>query len=39
MLTFTTVIFMIIILGTIWGGLIYFLNRAYRREKHTAGER
>ena len=38
MLTLTTGIFMIIILGSIWGGLVYFLNRAYRREKHTVRE-
>lgn len=38
MLTLTTGIFMIIILGSIWGGLVYFLNRAYRREKNIMRE-
>ncbi len=33
MIKISTIIFMIVILGYIWGGLIYLINRAYRREK------
>lgn len=32
MLELTTIIFMTLILGSIWGGFIYLLNRAYRKE-------
>jgi len=27
------IIFMVLVLGFIWGGLAYLLNRAYRQEK------
>lgn len=33
MLEMTTIIMMILIFGIIWGGLVYFVNRAYKREK------
>ena len=33
MLEFSTIIFMVLILGVIWGGLFYFISRAYQREK------
>ncbi|RMF57242.1 MAG: MetS family NSS transporter small subunit [Calditrichaeota bacterium] len=33
MLQTETILFMLLILGFTWGGLIYFVNRAYRREK------
>mgnify|MGYP005725335013 CR=1 FL=1 len=32
MLETTTIIFMILILGFMWGGFLYFLNRAYKKE-------
>jgi hypothetical protein len=36
MLEVTTIVMMILIFGTIWGGLGYFVNRAYKREKRTS---
>lgn len=35
MLEITTIIMMILIFGITWGGLVYFVNRAYKREKRT----
>lgn len=36
MLETSAMVMMVLILGTIWGGLAYFVNRAYRREKREA---
>ncbi len=36
MLETSAMVMMALILGTIWGGLAYFVNRAYRREKREA---
>ena len=33
MVEVSTVIFMVLILGFIWGGLFYFVNRAVRRDR------
>lgn len=33
MLETSTIIMMVLILGTMWGGIAYFVSRAYRREK------
>lgn len=32
MLETTTIIFMMLILGFMWGGFAYFLRRAYKKE-------
>jgi len=36
MLEMTTIIMMILIFGITWGGLAYFVNRAYKREKRVS---
>ena len=33
MLETSAIILMIVLLGYIWGGLFYFVNRAYNKEK------
>jgi len=35
---FSTIVMMIIVLGFIWGGFMYFLNMAYRKEKSKHSE-
>lgn len=36
MLEFSTIVFMVLILGSIWGGLIYLISRAQKGEKSRA---
>jgi hypothetical protein len=36
MLETSAIILMIVLHGYIWGGLIYFVNRAYKKEKRGA---
>jgi hypothetical protein len=36
MLDTSAIISMIVLLAYIWGGLVYFVNRAYKREKRGA---
>lgn len=36
MLETSAVLLMIVLLGYIWGGFFYFVNRAYKKEKKGA---
>ena len=33
------IVLMILVLGFTWGGIIYFINLAYKREKRTSGRK